>query len=113
MNAKETDPRASSGAVMETIGITEAAQLLRMSESALMRKARVGKVPGAKIGRRWVFVQAYLVELIREQARQRTGRPIAAATLRVDASSTMERSASQLAREIKAKRKQLLRRPQR
>ena len=58
-----------------TIGLKEVARLLRMSESALMRKARVGKVAGAKIGRQWVFVQADLIELIRELARKRMGRP--------------------------------------
>jgi excisionase family DNA binding protein len=54
--------------------LTEAANLLRVSEDCLLRKARAGKVPGAKIGRRWVFVRADLIELIRHQARERTDR---------------------------------------
>lgn len=95
---------------METLGLTEAAALLRMSEDALMRKARAGIVPGAKVGRQWVFVRDDLIALIREQAKGRACRSIAAATLRtggVDSRSTTERSASQLAREIRAKQRNL------
>lgn len=95
---------------METLGLKEAAALLRMSEDALMRKARAGIVPGAKVGRQWVFVRDDLIALIREQAKGRACRSIAAATLRtggVDSRSTTERSASQLAHEIRAKRRNL------
>ena len=34
----------------DTVGLAEAAELLRLSEDALMRKTRAGAVPGAKIG---------------------------------------------------------------
>ena len=66
----------------ETLGLREAAQLLRTSESHLARKTRAGLVPGAKIGRRWVFVRADLIELIREQARGRAPSAIDARSLR-------------------------------
>ena len=56
---------------MNTLGVTEAAALLRMSPDALMRKARAGIIPGAKVGRRWVFVHDDLIALIREQAKAR------------------------------------------
>ncbi|HKS93311.1 MAG TPA: helix-turn-helix domain-containing protein [Gammaproteobacteria bacterium] len=95
---------------METIDLTEAAALLHMSEDALMRKARAGIVPGDKPGRQWVFVKDDLLAWIRERAKARACRSIAAPTLRtggVDSRSTTERSASQLAREIRAKRRNL------
>src|SRR6185437_4010688 len=68
-------------AELPTIGVAEAAALLRMSEDALMRKARAGIVPGGKGGRRWLFVASDLIALIREQAKARACRSIA--TLRV------------------------------
>lgn len=58
----------------DSVGLEAAAALLLCSTSALQRKARAGLVPGAKIGRRWVFVRQDLVELIREQARGRSNR---------------------------------------
>jgi excisionase family DNA binding protein len=61
---------------LETLCLEQAAQLLHISEDCLLRKARAGKVPGAKIGRRWVFVRADLIELIRTQAKERTQRAI-------------------------------------
>ena len=41
----------------------------------LMRKARAGIVPGAKMGRRWVFIQDDLLAYFRERALG-TGLPI-------------------------------------
>jgi hypothetical protein len=96
----------------ETLDLAGAALLLCISEDCLLRKARAGKVPGTKIGRRWVFVRADLIELIRKQASERKC-SIAAPTLRTGgpvSKSEAERSASQLAREIANKRKSL--RPQ-
>ena len=104
-----------------TIGVKEAAQLLRLSEDALMRKTRAGKVPGAKIGRQWVFVQADLLELIREQAKVRACRSIPAfrapsgsdsqsVVSRLDARMarlTRESRGSQLARQIEKERRDL------
>ena len=59
---------------LDTVGLQDAAALLHISPDCLLRKARAGKVPGAKIGRRWVFVRADLIELIRNQARERVER---------------------------------------
>lgn len=58
------------GPLTPTIGLEEAARLLLVSPDCLMRRARAGKVPGAKIGRRWVFVTVDLLELIRQKARE-------------------------------------------
>jgi len=95
---------------LPTIGLTEAAALLRMSEDALMRKARAGIVPADKPGRQWVFVKADLLAWIRERMKARACRSIAAPTLRTGgaaSNSTTERSASQLAQEIRQKRRSL------
>lgn len=51
-----------------TLGLEEAAALLRMSPDTLMRRARAGLIPGDKPGRRWVFIQDDLLAWIRERA---------------------------------------------
>ncbi len=53
----------------ETVGAQDAARILRLSVDALMRKSRAGIVPGAKIGRQWVYVRADLIALVRERAK--------------------------------------------
>src|SRR5579864_8974130 len=60
-----------------TVGLKEAANILHISEDCLLRKARAGKVPGAKIGRRWVFIRTDLLELIRKQYQERACHSIA------------------------------------
>lgn len=66
----DEDAEGSTERLTLTIGLKEAAALLQMSEDALMRKTRAGVVPGAKIGRRWVYIRADLLELIRQKARE-------------------------------------------
>lgn len=44
-----------------TFDLEQAAAFLRMSPAALREKARAGIVPGAKPGKRWVFVEQDLV----------------------------------------------------
>lgn len=47
------------------IPLTEAAQRLACSREHLMRLARSGQLPGAKIGRTWVFLPEALEALVR------------------------------------------------
>jgi excisionase family DNA binding protein len=91
----------------ETLGLEEAARLLRMSPSFLRKSAAAGKVPGAKIGRRWVFVKSDLIELIRNQARKRSASVLDVAKLRFDPGYGVDKGASKLAREISNKRRNL------
>jgi hypothetical protein len=41
---------------METLGLRDAAAFLRCHPEELRRRAKAGVIPGAKIGRSWVFV---------------------------------------------------------
>jgi len=50
---------------MSTLDLQRAAALLLIHPITLAEKARIGDVPGAKIGKRWVFVEADLLEYIR------------------------------------------------
>src|SRR6185312_7050317 len=93
---------------MSTVGLQEAAKLLRLSPSALMRKARRGIVPGAKVGREWVFVQADLIELVRQKAKEYACRSIA--TRRAPPGGSASPSAES---KLDARLRQLTDRPQR
>jgi excisionase family DNA binding protein len=56
---------------MSTLTLQEAARLLKIHSVTLQEKARSGEIPGAKIGRGWVFVEIDLLEYIRSQYRRR------------------------------------------
>ena len=50
-----------------TLTLSEAADFLKMSTSALRYKAKSGEIPGAKIAKSWVFIQSDLAEHIRSR----------------------------------------------
>src|SRR5579862_211890 len=105
--AGELRQRIDEGAVI-TVGLEEAARYLRMAPSTLRKRAAAGKVPAYKPGRQWVFLPSEIADYMK--ASRPTCRSIAAPTLRtggVVSSSTIERSASQLALEIRRKRRNL------
>ena len=60
---------------MKTLDITECADFLKIDRTTALRLAGEGELPGAKIGRAWVFLEEDLIEYLRakarEQARQR------------------------------------------
>ncbi|MHB8347985.1 MAG: helix-turn-helix domain-containing protein [Acidiferrobacterales bacterium] len=50
-----------------TFDLHEAGAFLKMSAEALRRKAKGGEVPGVKVGKRWCFLKADLVALLRSR----------------------------------------------
>ncbi len=52
---------------MNTLDLQAAAAFLHMHPVTLQEKARTGEIPGAKIGKCWVFVDVDLIEHIRSQ----------------------------------------------
>jgi Helix-turn-helix domain len=52
---------------MNTLDLQAAAAFLHIHPVTLQEKARAGEIPGAKIGKRWVFVDVDLIEHIRSQ----------------------------------------------
>ncbi|HXK28004.1 MAG TPA: helix-turn-helix domain-containing protein [Candidatus Binatia bacterium] len=50
---------------MKTLTLPEAASFLKMHPEEVRRRARMGVVPGAKAGRRWVFIEDDLVSYLR------------------------------------------------
>jgi hypothetical protein len=55
----------------KTFNLNEAADFLKIHPVTLSVKAAAGEIKGAKIGKRWVFLQVDLVEHIRSQYKWR------------------------------------------
>lgn len=52
-----------------TLDIDQAAAFLKIHPKTLQARAKAGTIPGAKIGKSWVFLEADLERHIREQYR--------------------------------------------
>jgi len=52
---------------MQTFNLDEAAAFLRIHPHTLEAKARAGEVPGAKVGKCWVFIDDDLADHIRSR----------------------------------------------
>ena len=50
---------------MKTLSLAEAAEFLKMHVEEVRRRAKAGKIPGAKPGKSWVFILEDLAEYIR------------------------------------------------
>ena len=59
---------------MNTLDVAAAARLLKIHPITLKRMAKTGDIPGAKIGRRWVFVEVDLLAHLRAQYVRRVQR---------------------------------------
>jgi hypothetical protein len=50
---------------MKTLNLDEAAQFLKLHPEEVRRRAKVGIIPGVKLGKRWVFIEDDLVAYLR------------------------------------------------
>jgi len=50
---------------MKTLNLREAAAFLHMHPEEVRTQAKRGLIPGAKIGRRWIFIEIDLAEFVR------------------------------------------------
>jgi hypothetical protein len=50
---------------MKTLNLSEAAAFLHMHPEEVRTRAKRGIIPGAKIGRRWVFIDVDLADFVR------------------------------------------------
>ena len=57
---------------MKTMGIQEASEFIRVHSVTLSTMAKAGKIPAAKPGKEWVFIDVDLVEWLRSQYRTQT-----------------------------------------
>jgi len=49
---------------MQILDVLEAAAFLKMNPEVLRRKAKLGEVPGRKVGKKWVFVEEHLADFV-------------------------------------------------
>lgn len=54
---------------MKTLNLEEAAAFLHMHPYTVMQKVNAGEIPGAKPGKRWVFIEDDLLQYLRAQYR--------------------------------------------
>ena len=54
---------------MKTYDINEAADFLKIDRSTALEFAHLGALPGAKVGRAWVFMEDELVAYLRDMTR--------------------------------------------
>jgi excisionase family DNA binding protein len=57
---------------MKTYDINEAADFLKIDRSTALELACLGALPGAKVGRAWVFMEDELVAYLRDVTRKQT-----------------------------------------
>lgn len=57
---------------MKTYDIHEAAEFLKVDRSTALELAGSGALPGAKVGRSWVFLESDLEDYLRDQIRRQT-----------------------------------------
>jgi len=50
---------------MKTLDLAQAAAFLNMHPEELRRRAKLGRIPGAKVGRAWVFLELDLADYLR------------------------------------------------
>ncbi|WP_416186776.1 helix-turn-helix domain-containing protein [Glaciimonas sp. CA11.2] len=50
---------------MDTLNLIEAAHFLRMHAEELRRRTKLGQIPGAKVGKCWVYIRQDLAEYVR------------------------------------------------
>lgn len=51
----------------KTLTLNQAAEFLQCNPETVRRLAQAGKIPSAKLGRKWVFIQQDLAQYIRNQ----------------------------------------------
>ena len=58
--------------IMRTYDINEAADFLKVDRSTALDLANLGSLPGAKVGRAWVFLEDELIAYLRDITRKQT-----------------------------------------
>jgi len=76
---------------MKTLDIDECAEFLKVDKSTALKLAASGALPGARIGRAWVFLLDDLTEYLRAEARRQMRERLAKAGVEEELQQTAAR----------------------
>ena len=82
---------------MKTYDIEECADFLHISRTHAINLAGSGQLPGAKIGREWVFLESDLVDYLRAEAKKQMMERRAKASVETEISVSVARTPSMVA----------------
>ena len=68
----------------QTLDLGEAAEFLKVSETTAREMASAGELPGAKIGRAWVFLTDDLIDWLRVQVKHQRAERVSYAVVDAD-----------------------------
>jgi excisionase family DNA binding protein len=68
--AAEPEVRIDRGSLTPTLGVVEAAALLRCHPDTVCKMAAQGEIPAAKVGRSWVFCTELLLAWLAKRCEQ-------------------------------------------
>lgn len=77
---------------MKTLDILECAEFLKIERTHALTLAGAGKLPGAKIGRGWVFLEEDLAEYLRNEVRRQQRERLNEAAVKDDLQASVERT---------------------
>jgi hypothetical protein len=89
---------------MRTLDLEECCEFLKIDRNVGTRLALSGELPGAKIGRAWVFLEDDLVDYLRLQVRKQTRERSTGAELQVSLDKACETNASMYRPPIRPKK---------
>ena len=103
-DAVDPRPQLREDAMMRTFDIPEAAEFLKIDRTTVLELAGAGELPGAKVGRAWVFLEADLIEYLRDKVRRQTNERRELAAFRSGNGGDPERVETELAGSRTARR---------
>lgn len=74
---------------MKTYDLDETADFLKVDRETARDLATIGELPGAKVGRAWVFLETDLVEFLKDRVRLQTNQRRAEASARQQLESSL------------------------
>jgi len=75
---------------MRTYDVDEAADFLKIDRETARILAAGGSLPGAKVGRSWVFLETDLIEFLKDRVRQQTSERRAEEAARSELQGTIQ-----------------------
>lgn len=92
---------------MKTFDIDQCAEFLKVDRNTALKLAGRGELPGAKIGRAWVFLEDDLAEYLRTQVRMQMRRRQVESEVQADLDASSARTPSMLPPQPRGRKKRV------